>query len=656
MKRTLACGAALLLATLTSTAQPATAFTYQGRLTDTNGPAAGLHDFVFALYDANDYQIGPLITNTSVPVVDGQFTQLLDFGTDAFRRVFFLSPRGHYEGPGEWLEIAVRKTSSGHPASFVTLVPRQHLTPAPYAAALTMPLASSALEGAYSGEVYFSNVTNRFRGQFMGDGSGLSNLPPSSLAGPIPESGLSSNVALRAGGNAFSGNQTVMSGDVGLGTAAPEAKLDVRSKIVSQGGSGNVDNLVFKKTLPLGTLNAEMVFSHRASGAELWLYGNNGINGYRNLQGWYYASNAVRFPADGQTLYIDEGLGRVGVGRKPVADVLEVGGDMSVWGNLTVSGGQVFQGDLLASRLIIGANQVLSGSYATIAGGQENTNSGTYAAIGGGWRNFTDSSYATVSGGRNNISGALYSSVVGGSFNVADGYHATVAGGYTGQASGYYSIVLGGSHNVAMGDYSLAAGGYATAAHDNSFLWNGDSDVARTSTGEKRFEVYAPGGARFYTGTNPLYSSGEMSCAMLTIRGGADLAEPFTMSESTVAPGAVVVIDPDHPGRLKLSTRAYDHKVAGIISGAGGVRPGISMIQAEALEGGHNVALSGRVYALVDASTEPVEPGDLLTTSGTPGHAMKAVDAAKAQGAILGKAMSRLEKDRGLVLVLVSLQ
>lgn len=80
------------------------------------------------------------------------------------------------------------------------------------------------------------------------------------------------------------------------------------------------------------------------------------------------------------------------------------------------------------------------------------------------------------------------------------------------------------------------------------------------------------------------------------------------------------------------------------------------MIQTEALEGGRNVALSGRVYALVDATQAPVEPGDLLTTSDTPGHAMKASDPAKAQGAILGKAMGRLKEGCGLVLVLVSLQ
>ena len=62
------------------------------------------------------------------------------------------------------------------------------------------------------------------------------------------------------------------------------------------------------------------------------------------------------------------------------------------------------------------------------------------------------------------------------------------------------------------------------------------------------------------------------------------------------------------------------------------------------------------MYCWVDTSNGPIKPGDLLTTSDTPGHAMKVTDYAKAQGAIIGKAMSSLEKGRGLVLVLVTLQ
>ena len=151
-------------------------------------------------------------------------------------------------------------------------------------------------------------------------------------------------------------------------------------------------------------------------------------------------------------------------------------------------------------------------------------------------------------------------------------------------------------------------------------------------------------------------TSGNASVRSITIRGGADLAEPFAMSHSGVEPGSVVVIDEKNPGKLKASTRAYDKKVAGIVSGANGIRPGISMIQEDMLEAGENVALSGRVYVKADTSAGPIEPGDLLTTSSSAGRAMKAADHDQAQGAIIGKAMTPLTDGDGMVLVLVSLQ
>jgi hypothetical protein len=144
--------------------------------------------------------------------------------------------------------------------------------------------------------------------------------------------------------------------------------------------------------------------------------------------------------------------------------------------------------------------------------------------------------------------------------------------------------------------------------------------------------------------------------ATLIINGGCDLAEPFEISTERVAPGSVLVIDEAHPGRLKLSTQPYDKRVAGVVSGANGVHPGISLRQAGVNEGGENVALSGRVYVLADADQAPIEPGDLLTTSATPGYAMKATDPARTQGAVLGKAMSGLKAGKGTVLMLVTLQ
>jgi hypothetical protein len=149
-----------------------------------------------------------------------------------------------------------------------------------------------------------------------------------------------------------------------------------------------------------------------------------------------------------------------------------------------------------------------------------------------------------------------------------------------------------------------------------------------------------------------------ISCSSITIEGGSDLAEPFSMSaaDNEIPQGAVVVIDDENPGRLKISSQPYDTRVAGVVSGANGIKPGIQMQQPELLGGGKNVALTGRVYVQADASYGPIKAGDLLTTSGTPGCAMKVSDHSKAQGAVLGKAMTGLNAGRGLVLVLVTLQ
>jgi hypothetical protein len=145
---------------------------------------------------------------------------------------------------------------------------------------------------------------------------------------------------------------------------------------------------------------------------------------------------------------------------------------------------------------------------------------------------------------------------------------------------------------------------------------------------------------------------------ILKLTGGADLAEPFDIRDPTsVEPGMVLTIDPANSGELKLSDRPYDRCVAGIVSGAGGIRSGLLMGQKESpADGECPVALSGRVYCWATAANGPIVPGDLLTTADLPGHAMKVTDHARAVGAMIGKAMTSLPEGRGLVLVLVSLQ
>ncbi len=150
---------------------------------------------------------------------------------------------------------------------------------------------------------------------------------------------------------------------------------------------------------------------------------------------------------------------------------------------------------------------------------------------------------------------------------------------------------------------------------------------------------------------------GRISTQVLEITAGSDFSENFDIRSDAAQPGMLVKIDAAHPGELALSDRAYDRTVAGVVSGAGGVKPGLRMGQRGSIaDGAHPVALSGRVFCFVDAERGAIEPGDLITTSDTPGHGMKVDDHARGHGAIIGKAMTPLASGRGLVLVLVSLQ
>ena len=118
--------------------------------------------------------------------------------------------------------------------------------------------------------------------------------------------------------------------------------------------------------------------------------------------------------------------------------------------------------------------------------------------------------------------------------------------------------------------------------------------------------------------------AGTTRTEILTITGGSDVAEPFPIvNNHQVRKGSIVVIDPDHAGYVKVSDRPYDGRVAGIVSGAGDLRPGLVLSQKGVTDQGVQIALAGRAYALSTASNGPIRPGDRLTTSDVPGHAME---------------------------------
>jgi hypothetical protein len=136
----------------------------------------------------------------------------------------------------------------------------------------------------------------------------------------------------------------------------------------------------------------------------------------------------------------------------------------------------------------------------------------------------------------------------------------------------------------------------------------------------------------------------------------ADCAEGFDTAPGIpeLQPGTVVVLNSE--GALQESSSAYDKKVAGVVSGAGDYRPAIVLDKRTSEQGRATVALIGKAYCKVDAQYGAIDVGDLLTTSPTPGHAMKASEPSRAFGAVIGKALRPCNAGSGLIPILIALQ
>lgn len=134
----------------------------------------------------------------------------------------------------------------------------------------------------------------------------------------------------------------------------------------------------------------------------------------------------------------------------------------------------------------------------------------------------------------------------------------------------------------------------------------------------------------------------------------ADCAEDFDVIDASAESGTVMVMDDQ--GALRHSYQAYDKRVAGVISGAGNYKPAIILDSHNSTTNRKPIALIGKAFCKVDAQYAAVESGDLLTTSPTPGHAMKVTDPQKAFGAVIGKALLPLKEGQALVPMLIALQ
>jgi len=365
------------------------------------------------------------------------------------------------------------------------------------------------------------------------------------------------------------------------------------------------------------------------------------------------------------------------------------------------------------NRVGDGDANLLSATYATVGGGKQNTASAEGSTVAGGQGNQATGVESAVSGGYSNSASGLSSAIGGGRENDADGSYSTVGGGFSNNASGRQATVPGGVANEARGDYSFAAGRNAQANHDGAFVWADSRNSNFYSTRADQFLVRAEGGVKMVMGASTLSdnyaalqvenytiggeaawfrqvsSSNTLPVLKLlknpdspssflmgrtrspsgvevtkfwidstgTYHGPADFAEALPVAgDGELEEGDVLVVSTVEPGKVERSTQAYDGTVIGVYSSGPGF-VGHSETGAQA-SGFHEipVAVLGIVPAKATAENGPIRPGDLLTTSSTPGHAMRCKGLERCFGRTIGKALEPLNESSGVIRMLVSLQ
>jgi len=521
------------LAQVGKAAPMGTAWTYQGRLMDANGPADGLYDLQFALFTdpvLSDSQIGSTIDVNELEVIDGYFTVVLDFGDKVFN------------GDARWLEIGIRPWDSEE--RHTPLNPRHEVTPMPYALQTRGIFVDSAGNVGIGTKSPNKKLTVAFGDFAVYPGHEASIITDGMNVKLGDPEGVRNQVFLEI--DDLTEKFVFNNGDVGIGTVSPLYDLHVYDSV------GNA----YVKVESESGYAFFLADGSRNSGFTIKENGTTKADVY-----WNTANNSLSLAEGSVDRLVVKG-GKVGIGMASPQGKLEVSHDGA------------------AHDLVV------------------------------------NPSTGNVGIGTTTPSGVLYTS----SKNLE----------IEGTAP---SIVLDDTEGTYQNDFEIVNGG--------------DKVLFRDATAGVDVMALELSGAR-----NTVVRA-------LEITGGSDLSERFEVSaeDKKVKPGMVVCIDPENPGDLVVSKTTYDRTVAGIVSGAGGVKPGMLMGQ-EGTEacGKHPVALTGRVYCWADASKSAIEPGDLLTTSDTPGHAMKVTDYNKSHGATLGKAMTSLKEGKGMVLVLVSLQ
>jgi hypothetical protein len=695
-----------------------TAFTYQGSLNDGTNIANGAYDLSFQLYDnatGGALLAGPL-TNLDTRVSNGLFTVTIDFGDVFNGTVVWLQMGVRTNGATNFVTLSPRLEltptpyaifAEGANASGLTgTIPMASLNGA-YNAVLDLTNAGNSFAGNGAG---LSNVNATALG-------GVASSSFWKLGGNIAGSGafigtLNNEDMDFKVNNVRALRLRLATDSLGLFNDAPDIVMGSAVNFITAGfvgatisGGGGMDtstnSYVNNVGADFGTVGGGM--GNTASGPGSFV-GGGGFDGYLADGVGNTASGGASVVGGGVRNNNSSFAGTIGGGILNSANST-TGGFFS--GGATVAGGSGNNASTDQATVGGGYGNKATALGATVPGGLDNAAGGTGSFAAGQYAQTTNNdTFVWGDGSQIPFTGAGFDDAFnvlasGGVlfFNGSEGVHVD----YLNQNSGAiaYGLRFGaGASGEGLASQRTVAGSnqygldFYTSSANRMSIANGGFVGINTSSPSERLEVNGNyilidgGNADDKNGPIDAYIGGNgsgsdvqigsqnslittvgfwntsagawmhIACSSITINGGADLAEPFEISTANeeMPAGSVVVIDAEHPGQLKLSSQPYDTCVAGVLSGANGINPGIQMQQQALLRGGKNVALTGRVYVQADASTGAIHPGDLLTTSSTPGHAMKVTDHAKAQGAILGKAMSALSEGKGMVLVLVTLQ
>lgn len=602
-------GLGVLAATAAAQTPLGSTFTYQGRIQADGEAVIDAADFQFTLWNAasGGAQVGSAINMTLTPE-SGLFSANLDFGVAALN------------GDARWLQIAVRNPAGV--GGYTTLTPRQAMNATPYSIQ-TRGIYVSDLENVGIGTtnplspLSFPSVLGE-KVRLWGTAANHYGFGVQGSLLQLHTDGSGADIGF-GWGSSGSFNENVRfkgNGRVGIGTTAPQNRLHV---------VGNGDTLALE-----GTDHTYME------------YFPDGFAAGRKAYAGFPVGNVDNFVLNNETatgnIILRSTAGNVGINlatnATPATD-LQVGGGLQVDDEIILPNGTIRRGGTSPATTDLGLYSLTSGAWMRLV------------SNGAPIHFFTDSTNGSASTPAVNSAAMTISS----NGNVGVGTHSPATKLHV------------------MGPIRMESGGHQLNITTGAAIdIQPSTDLYMNTPVANRIIMQTNGGSVGIGTTNPqarLDVAGVARCDTLQIDAGADLAEHYDVAaaisgDALIAPqpGMVVSIDSSQVGKLAVSAKAYDRRVAGIISGAGDVKPGLTLSQPGTVaDGDYPVAAVGRVWCLVDADANgPIEAGDMLTTSETAGHAMRVSDPATASGAIIGKAMSSLDKGRGLVLVLVNLQ